>query len=127
MTPFQWITLPVLTVLFLTDVRLLLTRATRRGFRLVRALTWLAAGVAIFDPDLTTQAARAIGIQRGADLVLYLFALGTLAGAFALYARSVRLERQLTELVRHFALAEARREAPVGGRHGRTAPPDVSS
>jgi hypothetical protein len=90
MTPFQWITLPVLAVLFLTDVRLLLTRPTRRGFRLARALTWLAAGIAIFDPNLTTQAAHVIGIQRGADLVLYLFVLGTLAAAFSLYARSVR-------------------------------------
>jgi hypothetical protein len=109
MTPFQWITLPVLAVLFLTDVRLLLTRPTRRGFRLARALTWLAAGIAIFDPNLTTQAAHVIGIQRGADLVLYLFVLGTLAAAFSLYARSVRLERQVTELARHIALAEARR------------------
>jgi len=36
---------------------------------------WLTALIAISDPELVTRFANALGIGRGADVVLYLFAL----------------------------------------------------
>jgi hypothetical protein len=53
--------------------------------------------------------ATAVGIGRGADAVLYLFVFAFLVTAFYFYARQVKLQRQVTELVRHIAIHEARR------------------
>ena len=108
MNAFQWITVPLLGLLFLLDLWRLLRRPGFRTDRVLRCLTWLAAGVAIYDPDLTVKAARAVGIESGAHLVLYVFVLVFLAVAFHLYARTVRLERQMTDLVRHIAVSDAR-------------------
>lgn len=115
MNAFQWIAVPLMGLLFLLDVRRLLQRPGFRLDRFLRCLTWLAAGIAIYRPDLTTRAALAVGIQRGTDLVLYVFVLSFLGVAFHLYARTVRLERQLTDVVRHIAVSDARppqRSAP---------------
>lgn len=113
MNLFQWLTLPVLGLLLLKDgVGLLFGRPTFRRDRLIRWLVWGGAFAAIMNPGLTSQAANAIGIQRGTDLVLYLFVLAFLGTAFYFYSQSVRLHRQLTDVVRHLAIQEARRESP---------------
>ncbi len=39
-------------------------------------LIWSSAAIAIALPDLTSLVAKAVGINRGADLVLYLAILG---------------------------------------------------
>lgn len=107
---FQWLVIPVLVALCLVDLRRVLFRTPRFQLdRTLRALVWAAAAVAIYDPNLTSIAANAIGIQRGADLVLYAFVLVAVGVGFYLYARSVRLERALTDVVRHVAIMEGRR------------------
>jgi hypothetical protein len=116
-TVFQWITLPVLGLLLLKDTYALLFRhPSFRRDRLVRVAVWAAAFAAIAVPELTSQVANAIGIQRGADLVLYLFVLAFLGTAFYFYSQNVRLQRQLTDVVRHIAIQEARKEAPAAPR-----------
>lgn len=113
MTLFQWLTLPVLGLLLLRDGYALLARhPSFRRDRLLRWLVWAAAFAAIANPELTSDVARAIGIQRGADLVLYLFVLAFLGTAFYFYSQNVRLHRQLTDVVRHIAIQEARKETP---------------
>ncbi len=112
MTPFQWIAVPLLGLLCLLDLRRVLQRRSFRFDRLLRCLTWLAAAIAIADPELTVAIAHAVGIARGTDLVLYVFVLVFLAVAFHLYARTVRLERQMTDLVRHIAVSEAQPPLP---------------
>ena len=112
MNPFQWITLSALALLMLRDgAGLLLRVPSFRRDRLIRWLVWAAAFVAIYNPALTSEAANAIGIQRGTDLVLYLFVLAFLGTAFYFYAQYTRLHRQLTDVVRHLAIQEARQEA----------------
>ncbi len=109
MNLFQWITLPILGVLLLVDLRnLLVRRPVFRKDRVFRCLIWFAAGVAIYEPGITVIVANAIGIHRGADLVLYVFCLAFLAASSFFYSRLVRMERQMTELVRHIAIKEAR-------------------
>ena len=76
-----------------------------------RMLIWLAAGVAIADPDLVQRLAGIAGIDRGADLVFYVFVLVFLAVSLYFYARNAQLQRELTEVVRHLAILEARRGA----------------
>lgn len=117
MTAFQWIAVPILALLFVVDlVRVLFLRPMFRSDRLLRAMVWLAAAVAIWWPELTVYLANAVGIQRGADLVLYLFVLVFLGAGFYFYSQSVRLERQLTDVVRHVAINEAKKQGggPVG-------------
>jgi hypothetical protein len=50
--------------------------------------------------------ARAVGIGRGTDLVLYLFILGFLGTSFYFYGRVVKLETAITTLVRQAALQD---------------------
>ncbi len=108
MTPFQLVTISILAVLVLQE----LYRLLRRGWRLVvgvRAFIWCAALVAIAMPKLPSDVAALVGVSRGADLVLYLLALTFVATTFYLYSRCVRLQNDLTKLVRHFAILEATR------------------
>lgn len=108
---FQWLTLPVLLLLLLVELRSLL----RRGWSWLtatRIAAWLAAGILIADPELTQLAADLVGITRGADLVFYATALAFLGVTFYFYTRHVKAERQITELVRHIAIERAQR----GGR-----------
>jgi hypothetical protein len=112
MTLFQWLSLSSLGGLLLWEmVSFLRGRVSRKPW-LVRCVVWVAAAVAIARPGLTQEVAVAVGINRGTDLVLYLFVLAFLVTAFYLYSRSVRLQRQLTEVVRHVAITEARRGSP---------------
>ena len=108
-TPFQWLSIPILAVLLLRE----LLRG-RRGSEttvlwLLRCCIWLGAAATIAEPDHVTLIAREIGIQRGADLVLYLFVLTSIGTSFFFYSRYVRLQRQITQLVRHLAIQDARR------------------
>jgi hypothetical protein len=119
MTLFQ---LAALALLSLAGVRELLRLrrglASRRGALLRLCVVGAAAG-AIARPDWTNQFAHALGIGRGADVVLYLFALAFIAAAFGFYARTVRLERQVTALVGKLAQLEAQRgPAPAEGEPG---------
>jgi hypothetical protein len=111
MNLFQWLTLPVLSIVLLAELLGFLRHRSRWGTRLLRVLLWAAAIVAILHPDITQAVAHAIGIGRGADLVLYLFVLAFLATSFIFYSRYIRLQRQLTEVVRHLAIQNARRGA----------------
>jgi hypothetical protein len=109
MTLFQYLSLTFLGLLLVWEVVWYARGMVLRGPWLVRCLVWLSAALAIAFPDLAQRAAVAVGINRGADLVLYLFALAFLGVSFYFYSRMVRLQRQLTDMVRHVALQEARR------------------
>ncbi len=107
--PFQWITLSILSIVLIWELVGWLRAPRWRSQRVLRMLVWLAAAAAIADPDLTQKLATAVGIGRGVDLVFYLFALLFMALSFYFYARHVHTQRQLTEVVRHIAIQEARR------------------
>jgi small membrane protein len=81
----------------------------RPGSRWASALwlaLWAGAALALLHPELTQTTARALGIQRGADLVFYCAVLAMLAGFFAVSLRLRQHERETTLLVRHLALRE---------------------
>jgi len=116
MTPFQWITLVSLSAALLWE--LIRMRTGRGPWRqgAVRGVVWTMAAVAIAKPELLQAAARLIGIQRGADLVFYVTALAFVATSFFLYARTIRLQSQVTELVRELAILEAHRTHGLDSR-----------
>ncbi len=109
MTVFQVVFLTILSGVILSELWGLWKGAGNWRVSLVRLVIWTAAAVAIAKPGLTQIVAHAAGIDRGADLVSYLFALSFLATSFYYYSRYVRLQRQVTEIVRHLAILEANR------------------
>jgi len=109
MTLFQTLSLVLLATLFLRDARALLRSEAQRRLLLGRCIVWLCAAAAIADPSIVQALAHALGVGRGADVIIYLFALAFLAVSFYFYARCVRLQRQISALVRHIALSEVSR------------------
>ena len=105
---FQWIALSMLLALLVYELTLAIGHRTHRGFWVLRVSIWIAAGLAIYRPDLLTRLARFVGIQRGADLVLYLAVLFFVGATLYLYARCLRLQKQITQIVRHLAIVESR-------------------
>ncbi len=67
--------------------------------------------VLVAAPDLANLVANAVGIGRGADLVIYVFILLSLAAIFNLHLR-LRSEREVTtRIVRELAIRGARAPA----------------
>lgn len=113
-TGFQWAALTVLAAAVAVEIYWLLRYPARRRTGLVRLVLWIAASAAIYEPELVALISRPLGIGRAADLVMYVLALAFLATAFYFYARCLRLERQITELARQFAIREAERGEGLG-------------
>lgn len=116
MTPFQWIAVSCLSVLLIWEFAVFWRGRTSKQISLLRSLVWIAAAVTIVDPNIVQRLAVSIGIGRGADVILYLFVLAFLASSFYFYSRYVRLQRQMTQLVRHLAIREARRGSETSQR-----------
>ena len=112
MIPFQGLAIPVLALLLVVDLYRMVTGRDRGLANLLRCGLWLAAMVAIAWPNMLTWIAHGIGIRRGTDLVLYIFVFAFLGSSFYFYSRCLRLERQLTQVVRHLALGGAQRDEP---------------
>jgi small membrane protein len=104
MNLFQGLVLGLLLMLAFATVRAALRGGVRKRIATFWMLIWLGTGVGVLWPRSTVLAARALGIGRGADLVLYCTAFAMLAGFFYIYTRFRRLDRHLTLLVRRLAV-----------------------
>jgi small membrane protein len=109
MNLFQWLTISVLAAVLLAESIGLARKSTGRGLRLIRISIWAAAAAAIGDPEFPQAVATYVGIARGADFVLYVGLLASLATFFYFYSRYLRLQGQLADVVRHLAIQNARR------------------
>lgn len=69
-------------------------------------LFWGAAAVVVWRPEVTNVFSRALGIGRGADLVMYVSVIALFYAAFRQTIRVERMDRQLTLLVRKMAIDE---------------------
>ncbi|WP_353112154.1 DUF2304 domain-containing protein [Microbacterium sp.] len=78
--------------------------AIRRLLMLVFALGTI---LAIMFPQMLTWIARAIGVGRGTDLLLYVLVMVFLASVYTQHRRHVAHQRQLTLLARQVALLDA--------------------
>ena len=110
MNVFQVIVLCVLAFLLIVD----LIALTRGWLTRKEAMTWggvcLVTAMAIDRPQWIQQIARALGIGRGADLILYCAVVITMIGFWMVYVRLRAVRREMTLLVRHLAILEAQRE-----------------
>lgn len=109
MSAFQILALAVIAAMLLRDFVTWSRSQASIRVRIVRCFIWIGAAVAIAIPGLVQTVAEWLGIGRGADVVLYLSVLGFLWVAFFLYARCLRLEREITALTRHLAIRDATR------------------
>lgn len=97
--------------LFLTAVLgavALVVAQQRATSRIVRALMLTVIGVGVtfvWVPEATNRIAEALGVGRGADLMLYLWVVITLGVILLLYLKIIRMGRQITELARALALS----------------------
>ena len=71
---------------------------------------WLAAGMVVWRPEVTTVFAQFFGIGRGADLILYSAVILLTFGVFSLALAIDRLERRLSKFVEEHALEVFRRK-----------------
>lgn len=81
---------------------------TRFLYRLIALAMFLTALVLIIFPDLTTVIAHALGVGRGADLLLYFSLVSGIYIALLLYLRIRELDQKIAELTRAIALRDAR-------------------
>lgn len=109
MNAFQILGLTFLAFVGLQSLIMFMQVAGSRRAALLRLSVVIVAAIAIAEPNSVQRVATAIGIGRGADVVLYSFSLAFLATTFYFYSRYIRLQQQVTELVRHAAITEARR------------------
>jgi len=123
MNLFQGLALALLAALAAVTVAATLRSSLARRDGVIWLLVWLLAGVCILWPGLTVRLARALGIGRGADLVLYCTVVMTLVGFLMIYVRLRRLQREVTILTRHLAI----RDALQASRESSGPPPKESS
>lgn len=112
MNAFQILTLTLLALLAIATVNAAARGSIRKRIATLWLFVWMAAGVALVWPRSTAIVAAALGIGRGADLVLYCSVVATMVGFFYVYTYFRRLERQITVLVRRLAIANAREPRP---------------
>ena len=74
---------------------------------------WTVGAVATVWPHTVADLAHALGVGRGADLLLYMTTLSLAVVCCYMYARFRRVERQLTLLVRRLAMDAANERAPL--------------
>ena len=116
MTTFQLITIPLLACAVIVTAVAISRRRLAPRVGLMWLALWSAALVSIAVPELLVRIAHALGIGRGADLVLYVSILFTLGGFFLIYLRFRRLDEALTQIVRHLAIRDA--DEPPGDDQG---------
>ena len=106
----------LLLVLGATGVLLaLLSSQGTAGIRAGRRLFFVAIIVvfvsAALQPALVNDVAQAVGVGRGADLVLYLLATAFLYLVLYTYQKFREQQSRVAMLVRHIAILEARLDA----------------
>ncbi len=104
MNVFQYIAIGLLGLLAWATVRAALGGGVRKRVAAFWLSVWLSAAAIAIWPKATVPVARALGIGRGADLVLYASAFASLVGFFYVYTRFRRMDREMTLLVRQLAV-----------------------
>ena len=107
----QLILSALFAVLFVAG--LLLARRLRL-IGIALAVASAAAVLPVWMPQWATDVANLLGVGRGADLLLYLWFTISVLLILALYLRLMRLQDQLTELVRQIAIRDFEQQRQAG-------------
>ncbi|MCB0344071.1 MAG: DUF2304 domain-containing protein [Bdellovibrionales bacterium] len=79
--------------------------------RFAALVVFLLLFLAVLFPDSTTTVANMLGVGRGVDLVLYLFAIGTLFCIILLYTQLSKTKQVQTEIIRSIAINTVKKPA----------------
>lgn len=82
-------------------------REVGRGEVVFWLILWLGAAAVVVWPQATDPIAHALGVGRGADLLVYLAVVALFFLVFRIMATLHRLDRQITTVVRAHALDTA--------------------
>ena len=81
-------------------------RSIRASAAVLWGLLWIAAGVLVLWPDVSSRLAQVVGIGRGVDLVVYIAILALFYILFRVMVRLEHIERSITDIVRKDALTK---------------------
>jgi len=112
MLPIQVFILLLLAFSLLLSILVLRNRVFARLFFGVQ---FIAGGVFVLMPDLSSRLAALLGVGRGTDLLLYMLIMLFYITVLAFTARIRRMERSQTLMVRAMAIENAKK--PVGSVH----------
>ncbi|MCA9297010.1 MAG: DUF2304 domain-containing protein [Phycisphaerales bacterium] len=104
MTVFQLILVIVFGALAVGSLAATVFGLIPRRMALTLCAVWLAAAAAAYWPDVTTDLAQLVGIDRGRDLLLYCSVVVMMIGFTMVYVRLRRIRREMTLLVREIAM-----------------------
>ena len=110
MNGFQILAFAFLGTILLREIARIASGQSRVAGGSLRLAVTVIAIVCIARPNLTTAIALVLGIERGTDLVLYVFCLAFMATSLYFYTRQAHLQTQLVEIVRHLAIQGATSE-----------------
>lgn len=109
---FQGILLFVIATILISGI----AKARKRDMSVVMqwcwTLLWGIAALLVWKPEITSWIATAVGIGRGADLILYIAIITLTVVVFSLLLWVDSLDERITRLVQHIALDEYDRKAP---------------
>ncbi|MCZ2812355.1 MULTISPECIES: DUF2304 domain-containing protein [unclassified Modestobacter] len=116
----KFLLVPALVAAVVLSLR---ARSSLRGQarrKIMAGLTVVAGAIAVLFPDLLQAAADAVGVTRGADLMLYGLALAFIYLVGSTGVRFREQEARMVTLARAVALTEAERRLP--DREARSGP-----
>jgi hypothetical protein len=83
-------------------------RRNKMPFHIVTVFTLLVAGaVAVITPKTTDDVAQFVGVERGADLIVYLSIVAIFFVLIHYYTKFTELQRNVTQLAREIAILRA--------------------
>ena len=108
-------TQPIIKLLLLAAIALVSLYAVRGSRRAIHRVVWrafvvlalLAAALSVVFPNGLTKVAKAVGVGRGADLLLYLLVVAFMLITVILFRRLSDLERKYVVLARALAIRDA--------------------
>ncbi len=71
---------------------------------------WIVVVFVAFLPQTTDLIANTVGVERGADLIVYIAVLVLSYAVYRLMVGQERMRQEITDLVRQIAILEARRD-----------------
>src|SRR4051812_16313975 len=107
MTAIQAIIIIAAIVLLLIGLRGRPTHVHRAWKKIALLLLTVSMAVTVIFPNITNRLAHAVGVGRGADLLLYLLTLAFIAYALSSYMRQQAEKDAVHRLARKIALLEA--------------------
>ena len=76
-------------------------------------MVWIGTASIIFFPDATSILARFLGIGRGVDFIIYASLIVSFYLIFRIHLTLVRVEQEVTELVRAIALQQLTAQSDI--------------